>query len=173
MRDQKNYNEIIGITDSGEIYLLNYIFESTLHGTPFCGATGSILTPLTQAYVDSRNNIDSLKDTYGFLWQEAVKDGNTELGLDDYLQEMMDSEVQYGEGLFLGHDTSDTHHITDEQTAEIETVLKYKHEIIGYECIGGGRCFDRDITWKHIFRPDLLAEIKRVEDLNIKQLKSV
>lgn len=165
-RRQNIYNEVIGIDTDGHIYLLNYTFEDTLFGEVFCGATGSIFVPLTQAEVDARNDVDNIAENYEHLWKEAVAEGETTDGLNDYVQNLIEQELSCGEGLFLGHDTSDTHYISDSVAADLQGRLGYEDEIIGYECIGGGRCFDREIQWKYVFRPDLLAEIERVEGLN-------
>jgi len=161
MRNEKKYDQVLGITEDNEIVILNYTFESTLNGELFCGATGSILVPVTQAYIDERNDIDILKENYSYLWQEAVKDGNTELSLEDYLESLVESEVHYGNCYFLGHDTSDIHLVTKEDEEQISEFFDY--DIETYECIGGGRCISPDIRWKKVLRPDLLAEALKFE----------
>lgn len=144
------YNIVIGITEENEIYLLNSIFDD---GKGFKGATGSVLVPVSQDYIDERNDIDSIIDNYGYLWTEAVASGTTTDSEEDYMQAVVDSS----EGYFLGHDESDVHHIKDsfkdEHFPDAET----------FECIGGGRIFDRGMKFKTVLRQDLLDLIDAVE----------
>jgi hypothetical protein len=154
-RKQTNYNEVVGITTDGEIILCNYLFE---HGD-MRGATGSVLIPLTQDCVDDRNDVDNLKGNYDYLWQEEVAAGQTELGMEEWLEELIDSEINYGEGYFFGHDTSDIHHITDEFHE------KYFPGAVTFECVGGGRCFGRDIEFATIINPTLWEAIQDIEGL--------
>jgi len=156
-REQVNYNEVVGITHDDEIYICNYVFRDTMHDKLFCGATGSVLVPVSQEYIDDRNDPDYLSEELGCLWQENVAAGNTEVGLAEWIDELL-SELHYGEEYFFGHDTSDVHYVSD------EIKERYFPEAVTFECIGGGRCFNIDrLEFKIVLRPDILEEIIKVE----------
>lgn len=152
MKDEKRttYNIVVGITENDEIYLLNSIFD---HGKGFKGATGSVLVPVSQDYIDERNDLDSIIDTYGYLWTEAVASGSTTDSQEDYMQQVLDSS----DGAFFGHDESYVHHITKEFKDE------YFPDAETFECVGGGRCFDAGMKFKTVLRQDLLDLINKAE----------
>jgi hypothetical protein len=153
---RQDFYQIIGITTDGEVIMLDSLFD---HGDGFKGACGSSFYPVTQDDIDQRNDLETVKDTYGYMWQEAVKDGSTEESLDDYMERFIRSYIFNSDGLFVGHDTSYIHHIPDsfrtEHFPDAET----------FECIGGGRMFDSPDKrkWKVLLRPDLLALIEEQE----------
>lgn len=130
-----NLNTCVAITKRGELVMVNELFIDTLNNEPFHGATGSIFIPISQDEIDERNDLDAVKESCGYLWTEAVKDGNTTESYDDYMQGLIDSEVNYGDRLFLGHDTSHVYDIPD--------VIKKTHYdgYESFECVGGGRMF--------------------------------
>lgn len=151
-------NKCVGITKSGELVMVLNFFNKTLYDKPFHGATGTIFNPLSQSEIDERNDLENVKDAYGYLWTEAVKDGSTTDSYDDYMQKLIDTEINYGEGLFLGHDTSDIYLIPDE--------IKKTH-FDGYEsfeCISCGRMFPlKEEDMLIIFDQDLWDAINMIE----------
>lgn len=151
MKEQTNYYEIIGITTAGEIIMLDYIFK---HSDGFKGATGSVFVPVSQEEIEERNDIENVIDSYGYLWQEAVESGLTTLSQEDYMQEIIDSS----DGYYLGHDTSYIYKIPESFKNE------YYPDAETFECIGGGRCFSRNMEWEILLRPDLLKLIEEVEE---------
>lgn len=161
MRTKKEYNEIIGITKNGEIHMVDYIFEDTLHGKPFCGATGSCFYPLTQEQVDDRKDPETLKDTYDFLWREAVAEERTEDSLEDYMEQIVRESEWSGE-LFPGHDNSYVDKIPEDFQRE------YFADAVGFECVGGGRMFSdvKAEDYEVLLRPDLLKLIQEAESKN-------
>ncbi len=158
MRQQLILNKCVGITKQGELILVNYLFNDTLHDKPFHGATGSRLCPLSQDYIDDRNDLENVIDTYGYLWQEAVKDGLTTDSQEAYIQGIIDAEVNYGDSMFLGHDTLDVHYIPDDIKKE------YFKDAVSFECIGGGRMFPiTDNEMEVIFDHDLWEAVNNIE----------
>lgn len=156
-KKETTYFEIIGITEHDEIIMLDKTFEGTMYGKPFCGAVGTSFAPVTQEYIDERNDLDFLMEEYSYLWEESGSDQT----LEEYMQDIIDG-YQYEDGYFLGHDTSYIERIPED--------FKEKHfpDAETFECIGGGRMFRAkdDTKWKVLLRPDLLKEIQRVESLN-------
>ena len=153
-RKQVSYNKVVGVKDN-EIYLVNYTFEDTLYDKPFKGVTGSVLVPLSQDEIDARGDLDQVIDSYGYLWVEAVNSGSTTLSQEDYMQDLIDQE----DGYFLGHDLSDVHYIED--NPKIKELFP---EAVTYECVGGGRCFKKNMEFDIVFDQHLLDEINRLEE---------
>jgi hypothetical protein len=147
-----NYTEVIGITENNELYMLTSIFK---HSDDLKGATGYVFAPITQDYIDERNDIENVIDTYGYIWTEAVKDGLTTESQEDYMQSFVDNN---SEGLYLGHDTSGIYDIPDEVKKE------YFPDAENFECIGAGRIFNTNIKWKKIINPLLLKKIIKQEE---------
>lgn len=154
MRQQLTLNKCVGITKSGELIMVDYLF---VHDENFHGATGTRFSPLTQSDIDDRNDIDNVTDAYGYLWEEAVKDGLTKLGQEEYMQQFIDSEVNYGDGLFFGHDTSSVHLIPD----DIKATHYQGYE--SFECVGGGRMFPLREEMLIIFDQDLWDAVNAIE----------
>lgn len=151
-RTKTEYNEIVAIAESGEVYMLNYVFD---HGDGFRGATGTVFVPFYQDYADERNDFERIKEEYGYLWQESVAAGNCEDSLYDFIQGL----IETSDGDFFGHDDSSVHLIPD----DFKTY--YYPECLGFECVGGGRCFSPRFTkWETVLRPDLLELIKQYEN---------
>lgn len=167
MRNQKDYYKCVGIKD-GQLYMVDYTFEDTMHGKPFVGVTGSVFCPVYQDDIDQRNDLETVIENYGYLWTEAVKAGQTTDSQEDYIQSMIDAEVNYGDGMFFGHDTSYIHKIPDEIRE------KYFPDAVTFECVSGGRCFYGDEEFDVLIDPALLLEIQRLEKPKRKQrLKAV
>ena len=116
---------------------------------------------MTQAYIDERNDLDNVKDIYGYLYEEAETDHENE-SLDEYMQSLIDQAQGYGQE-FLGHDDSDCHLVTDEVTEYINENIMDDFEVAAYECIGGGGCFHKKIKWKKVFDQKLLDLINKTE----------
>lgn len=158
---QKDYYEILGILKDGSLVMLDYIFIDTLYDKPFCGATGTSFSPVSQEQIDERNNPENVKEEYKYLWQESVKSGTTEDSLDDFIERLINDPNTDGE--FFGHDNSYVHKIPE------AIKEKYFPEAATFECTGGGRMFDADMKasdFKVLLRPDLLKEIVKVEGKN-------
>ena len=171
MRIQLNLNRPLGITKDGELILVNYLFScgDGLNGEAFHGATGATLMPLSQDYIDERNEVKNVIETYGYLWEEAVKDGNTTDSQEEYMQAMIDAEVLCGSGLFFGHDDSYIYDVPD--------VVKKTH-FDGYEsfeCVGGGRMFPVKQDMLIILDQDLWDAVNAIEaqDLPLDMIQSL
>lgn len=153
------YNMVVGVKD-GEIYLLNGIFD---HGNGFKGATGSILRPVTADEVEERRDLEYVKDVYGYLWQEAVADGSTEISLNEYIEDI----IFYCDGHFPGHDDSDIEHLDD------DFISTYFPDAETFECVGGGRCFSTNMKFDVLVSQDLLDIIELYENKPVEKLKAV
>ena len=154
-RKQTDYNEIIGIDEYNSIIICDYIFK---YEDGFKGATGTSLAPVSQEYIDERNDIEAFKEEHEWLWKDAVSADATELGFDDYMQELFDDQECNSDGEFFGHDNSSVHLVSDEFQEE------HFPDAATFECIGGGRMFCGVMRFKKVFRKDILDAIVEIED---------
>lgn len=168
MKEQNNHDEVLGITKDGELVVVEYTFKQG----GLQGATGWHMGTLTQDQIDAQSDLDYIKDSYGHIWQEAVAAGGTELGLDDYVKELIEAEEYNPDTYYLGDDPSFRYE-TDEAVAKLsEADQKKIDEIMGVKgkdfvdwSVGGcGRCIPLDeAEYQVIFNPDLLAECRKYE----------
>jgi len=152
-RKQIDYYEIIGILDN-EIYMLDYIFD---HNDSFKGATGTIFSPIYEEDIEQRNNFDDFVDNYDYLWFEAVQMEITEDSKKNYLRKLYEDMLINGDGEFIGHDTSYIRYIPEKFRKE------FFPEAVTFECIGGGRIFDKNIKFDKCLNAVLLDKIRKIE----------
>lgn len=160
-RLQIEINKVLGVAEDGEIIAADYAFIDTMHGEKFNGVTGSRFYALTQEQIDERNDLEHVKDCYGYLWEEAVKSGQTKLSEDEYMEEIIESNQMNSDSLFLGHDTSYVFQMDLERHPELKKLFP---DAVAFECVGGGRMFpDALKDLEHIFEPELCAQIVEIE----------
>ena len=139
------YNELIGRIDD-EYYFLKDVFT---HSKDFKGATGSVLRPVTKSEAEDRRE---RWDDDNELWKIAVQSGNTDLGADDWHAMVINAD-----GDDVVFDLSDRD-LADKLMAKLDD-----DDIEIIECRDGGRCFDINMKWDEIYRPDLWKIIKQYE----------
>lgn len=171
-RQGTKYNQIVGIKD-GLVYVLEESFQYGEKGMRGC--VGYSMHTLSQEEIDRGNDMDNIKDEYDYLWREAVASQSTELGLEEYLEDLIrDADMS---GLyFLGDDDSFRYRfnrIVDELPEDQkETLKRYFGEkdvdFVDWTCNGCGRCFDPNEKWDEIFRPDLIEVINDFEREELK-----
>lgn len=156
MRDQKNYNAVIGRAGD-EIYALQYTFDDELHGKPFRGAVGSVFRAVSQQEYEERTTPEALKEWLREPWQEACKNGGEERSLTAYCQDVKDTD-----GTDFVFDPSHSDIWPKIRAAYPE--YKDEGEFPMFECVGGGRCFSRGMKMKVLpAAKKLWAEIRRLE----------
>jgi len=138
-----NVEKLVGKDKSGDYYWLNHVFEDS---KGFRGAVGSVFRPVSEAEKEERMSLENAKDWFGELWREAVKAGNTEESLDDYVKNIIDID---GESAFF--DLSD--YDVGCKIAEIYNLeLPDENDKAEFsECVGGGRCFHHKIKWAKVY----------------------
>lgn len=165
-RQENKINQIVGIK-GGAIWILEDVFQ---YSDDFKGATGYSMNTLTQDYIDDMNDIENLTSEYDYLWREAVQGGHTELGLNDYMEFLINENECYG-GLYVGDDDSyryETEKLIDELPEDHKKQIEKEFGVLGKDYVtwqvsSGGRCFNADDEWDVIFRPDLVELIKEYE----------
>lgn len=142
------------------------------------GACGVTMNTIDQAYIDEMNDRDYLIQEYNYLWREAISAGNTELGLAEYIDELI-SNLEYSDELFVGDDPSfrcDCEYaiesIPDELRAKVESIIGVKDEdYVALSCVSCGALFS---SMKDIDTSDwlLVADEKNIQKISEKIKKS-
>lgn len=155
----------LGITENGELILVTSFFD---HGDGLKGVTGATLVPICQQYIDEQREPDAIAERgFDVLWRDAVAAENTELGLADYMTELLEQEDENSDGLFPGHDNSYAYDF------DTELYLKeYFPNCVAFECIGGGRMFDADCLARltTVFDTALLARVMAQESISLERV---
>lgn len=145
-KEQIDYNEIVG-ENQGIIYVLDYVFK---HSDNFKGATGSTFRLVPKSEYDERM---ADKDYFKEQWIDAIKHDLRTDSFDDWLKY---NDLPSEEAIF------DLSYI--EMHDKIRSLLKVSEKdypII--ECIGGGRCFNKNMKFDKVFNKKLIKVINEYE----------
>ena len=151
-REQKNYFEVVNIDkESREITMLDYIFK---HSDGFKGATGTKFEPVSkEQYKDelSKDNVIERIIDFGLIEYSHNKD----------IQWKM-AEVLYKEMKKAGELESFCYDLSYAEHWDKLRAFGYpKSKYPIFNCIGGGRCFDKD--FKGNVNPELSKLIRDIE----------
>lgn len=166
MRKENEISKIVGIKHD-EIYVVKYTFGEDGEPKGFHGATGYSMVPLKQYEIDEGNDPYNCED----LWVEAVRVGDTYLGLEDWFEQVLVANMS-SEELFPCDDTSFRWQFNDlldelpeEQKKIVEDVFGKKGiDFVEWTSSSDGRCFSKDDKWDYVFNQEVLDEIMRFEN---------
>lgn len=149
MCERKNINAVVA-RKGNEFYILETVFE---HDNGFKGATGLVAVGIEQREYDYRTtDRDELTEYFRDSWKEAVKTDDTELGLEDYVDDMIELE-----------DIEEI--IFDSSASEyLEEINEKGFDFVYTDCVGGGRIFLHENDFDEVYRQDLIELIKQYED---------
>lgn len=171
MSDKKTtpYHKIVGITKKGNVVVLEETFEVS---KSFTGAIGYIMRELTKVMIDEANSLANYRED----WQNDVFYGNTELGLEDWIEDEKRQDEEMGR-LCRGDDPTHRDEFKElvatlpkTQQQQIEA-LKSK-DFVDWQCTDCGRIFnndgkpdtlDADDELEVIFDPTLIDVVKEAE----------
>ena len=145
-RQQTNYNKPVAISESREIYILNYTFE---HEDGFQGATGTVLVGLTQQMEDFTYSDEYLLDIYYEAYNPEGEKTEQE-----FLDEIR-NEINYG--MFEPYEK----YWDDEELLQLP--FSKDNNFIAFEVVGGGRCFDHNQKFETILDQQLIDIINQFE----------
>lgn len=140
MREATKYNKIMGVGENGEVYVLDetFVYEDEDGKGGFHGATYYSMEPIDQATIDANNDPENVRD----IWQEAVRAGQTDLGLEDFAEqikaEMSDDQ------LWALDDTSYVQEFNEALAEASPEVLAKIGNPIAWRCSSCGRLGDPD-----------------------------
>lgn len=149
----------LGIDSDGCLVLVTSFFDQ---GNGFRGVCGATLAPICQAYIDERRTPEAMAELYDCIWRDAVASEDTELGLDAYMEQMLESDDTNSEGAFPGHDTGYTWDIDRDLY-----LREYFPNCVDFECIGCGLMFSAESLARlvTVLDADLLARIRAQENI--------
>ena len=107
----------------------------------YCGELRfcDVLRPVSTDMLETLRDPDSRRDEYKDLWKEAVHAGTTEDGLDDWLEEVWEEEMDEGDPeSYPGKDDSGCEYLTEDFRKEADDfLLKHENIEVGtWECSG-------------------------------------
>ena len=149
--ERQAINKIVGIKD-GEVYVLEDVFKG--------GATGYTMRPLTKDYVEEMKDPEYIRD----LWKQAVQAGQTDLGLEEWADEVNEEAEMEGR-LFATDDDSYRDEFEDlvEELPQEQKEKVQKLTDLTWEASGCGRCFKKDMKFDVVFNKELLDLINKHE----------
>lgn len=167
-RQETKYNQIVGIKD-GCVYVLQ---ESFLYGSDgMRGCCGYSMGTLDQGTVDYYNDVDNLTNELKYLWKEAVASDDTEDSLVEFLERMKYNYIEIDNLYYVGDDDSyryQFNNLIDDLPEDQKKIIEQHfgvqgEDFVDWQISGGGRCFDPDMEWDVLFRPDLIEVINDFE----------
>jgi len=149
---------------------VDYVIERFEDCDIFANLEETIIDELEEKFSEE-NDIDEWiekGDEEGFYnLRTRYIEVNLELAMYNHKKELAETEINYCDGAFPFHDNGSAHDVTVKDTEILEIAFVMK--IVDYECIGGGRCFDKALFDDKDFvslDDDAVAEIKKYEDIN-------
>lgn len=170
-RKSKVYNKIIGISN-GSVYVLDE--EFCYDDGSFKGCVGYMMSPISQKFIDTHNDIDFLVENRRDWWEGAVRSGRTKEPLQDYMEDLVES----CEGLYPDDDPScrEEFEVALENSSEecrkkITDYFDADSDSFGaWNCVSIGRIFNKHMKWEVLFEPELWERIKELESWDRKDL---
>ena len=167
-RQETKYNQIVGIKD-GCVYVLQESFQYGSDGMRGC--CGYSMGTLDQETVDYYNDIDNLTNEFKYLWKDAVASDATEDSLSEFIESVKYNYTEIDNLYYVGDDDSyryTFHNLIDDLPEDQKKIIEQHFGVKGddfvdWQVSGGGRCFDPDMEWDVIFRPDLIEVINQFE----------
>jgi hypothetical protein len=143
---QTNINKLVGRSEDGDYYWLDYVFED---GEELRGAVGSVFRPVSEAQKEETMSLDNAKERFVDIWAEAARDRRTEQGLEEFVQDIIavDGEEAFFDFSYY-HNSCEIAKVYNSELPE-NTEESEKAEFS--ECVGGGRCFNHKIKWAKVY----------------------
>lgn len=137
------------------------------------GACGILMdASITKDVIEERNSPDYVASEFRYLWVEAAKDGTTDKGLTEYIEDLIQDTISGSDSLFLGDDPSYRFatenvidNLPDEMRKRVEEIVGVRGE--NYEalsCTSCGALFSDAKSldtsdWLLVANPEKIAEI--------------
>ena len=148
MKDEKrqDVNKLVGKTASGEYYWLNNVFE---HSDDFKGACGSVFRVITEDQYEEDTSEEALYDRLGGCWQSAVEAGETEMGKQAWVEMVFDCDGD--DAIYDLSYSGNGDEIIELYNKELPEDAEGGERARFCECIGGGRCFSKELTFERVY----------------------
>jgi hypothetical protein len=147
-RQETKYNKLVGIIDD-EYCFLDYTFKDG----DFMGACGTILQPITRKQYEYDTSEDSLLERLGEWWKNAVDNNSTELGKVEWVRDIYNRDGDDALYDLSGYDLWD----------QLRNIGLTEEDYPVFNCIGGGRCFDKNMKFDKVYDQKLVDIINQYE----------
>lgn len=165
---------ILGVDGEGDIVVFHGWKGSNINDPKLYAEVDTSRT-LTQEEIDEYNDLEYVKNEYGYVWEQSGGEKGTGKSLDEYMQEWIDA-VKGGyaeEGSYIGHDTSYCHltysamdKLTPAQKKQLESCIGVQDKDWVDLAWGGGCDYGREkidtSDWKCVIDPALVKEINDI-----------
>jgi len=152
-REEIKINKLVGTKDN-EFYFMNYVFKDG----QFQGVTGAILVPISQEEYKERTTNPGLAEWLKEAWKYRFENDQTTLGLEEWAEEVY--SIDGDDAVFdLSYSNTDFW----QQIREVEPDLT-EEDFPLFECIGGGRCFSKNMEFEKVYNPELIELINKYEE---------
>lgn len=153
-REEIKINKLVG-EKNNEFYFLDYVFDE---GNNFKGAKGTILVPISQEEYKERTTTPGLAEWLKEAWKYRFENDQTALGLEEWAEEVY--SIDGDDAVFdLSYSNTDFW----QQIREVEPDLT-EEDFPLFECIGGGRCFSKNMEFEKVYNPELIELINKYEE---------
>jgi len=142
---KKNVDKLVGRNEDGVYYWLDYVFKDK----DFQGTVGTMFRPVSKFEKENTMSLDAAVDRFEDCWREAVQSGNTEEGLVEYAESII--RWDRDEAFFDLSDYDAGCEVAEMYNSELSADADEGDKAEFSECIGGGRCFCREIKWAKIY----------------------
>jgi len=150
-RKQTNYNKVVNIDrETNEITVLDYIFT---HSKDFKGATGSKFEAISKTEYEDRMSKDNVIDLIISCGLVETKLKHLEYKMAEVIYNEMEENDEIEQFMF---DLS-YKNLWD----ELREYGYSEEEYPVFNCVGGGRCFDKD--YRGNINPELSVKIRKIE----------
>ena len=147
---QTNYYEIVGVIGD-EIYMLDYSFDD---GQDFKGCTGTTFKLVSKEEYGERTDAENIAEEYRDVWVETVKSNRTDDSLIDWVKQCIEED----ENFVFDMSYAEYH----DKIREVLGVTEEDYPMI--ECVGGGRCFSKNMKFDKVFNQKLVDVINEFEE---------
>ena len=150
IRTQLNIYLPLGTSKHEEVKMINYFFD---HGD-MKGVTGSLFNWCSPECIQERNSVESVIDFAGEVYEESETEQERFDTIEEWAEDVIRSYRYNSDGVFCFHDNSYVYKLSEDQefikyveqkfTDNKKLDDLYDEELGTFECVGGGRCFDKD-----------------------------
>jgi len=146
-------NKLVGRIDD-EYYICDYLFNDECCDN-FKGAVGTGLRPISKEEYEERTSPESIQEYLEENWRQAVAQGFTTDGLEEFADGIVMSGGDETIFDFSGYDYWNLLREAEPKLTEEDYPV--------FECVSGGQCFSSDMKFDKVYDKKLWQQIKEIE----------
>lgn len=146
--------KLVGKDTDGSFVFCESIFE---YEDGLKGAAGFTLRPITEEEYERRTDPEDpdTLDYFEEFWCDAVRAGWTRESLEEYTKRVLAKD---GDNIVF-----DLSYFWDVEN-QLRDIGYSEEDYPIFECIGSGRCFDKDSKYEVVYDSELLDRIRKIEE---------